>query len=106
MISENWYKHADPAPAVQYAPAENLEQIDVGLINIARHEIDLAAYVLTDWPIIQARTRAADRGDKVRISLDGTQLAERRPRRSSVTLRDAGGRDTHQTRPRRDSVLI
>ena len=79
MISENWYKHADPAPAVQYAPAENLEQIDVGLINIARHEIDLAAYVLTDWPIIQARTRAADRGDKVRISLDGTQLAERRP---------------------------
>ena len=64
MISENWYNHADPAPAVQYAPAENLEQSDVGLIDIARHEIDLAAYVLTDWPIIQALKRAADRASR------------------------------------------
>jgi phosphatidylserine/phosphatidylglycerophosphate/cardiolipin synthase-like enzyme len=39
----------------------------------------MAAYVLTDWPITQALTRAADRGVKVRIYLDGTQLAEREP---------------------------
>jgi phosphatidylserine/phosphatidylglycerophosphate/cardiolipin synthase-like enzyme len=35
----------------------------------------MAAYVLTDWAIIQALTRAADRGVKVRIYLDSTQRA-------------------------------
>jgi phosphatidylserine/phosphatidylglycerophosphate/cardiolipin synthase-like enzyme len=70
---------AEPAPAIHYAPAENLEHSDVALIDGARHEIDMAAYVLTDWPILQALTRAADRGVKVRIYLDGTQLAEREP---------------------------
>jgi phosphatidylserine/phosphatidylglycerophosphate/cardiolipin synthase-like enzyme len=50
--------------------------VDVALIDSARQEIDLAAYVLTDWPVIQALTRAADRGVKVRIYLDGTRSAE------------------------------
>ena len=35
-------------PVIHYAPAENLEHIDVALIDRAEHEIDLAAYVLTD----------------------------------------------------------
>ena len=35
-----------------------------------------AAYVLTDWPVIQALARAADHGVKVRIYLDAYQLAE------------------------------
>jgi hypothetical protein len=39
---------AEIAPAIHYAPAENLEHIDVGLIDGAQREIDLAAYVLTD----------------------------------------------------------
>ncbi len=68
---------ADPAPAIHYAPAENLEHVDVALIDRAEHEIDMAAYVLTDWPVMQALTRAADRGVAIRIYLDGTQLAER-----------------------------
>jgi phosphatidylserine/phosphatidylglycerophosphate/cardiolipin synthase-like enzyme len=67
---------ADPAPIIHYAPAENLEHIDVALIDTAEHEIDLAAYVLTDWPVIQALTRAADRGVKVRIYLDAGRLRE------------------------------
>jgi hypothetical protein len=50
---------ADPAPAIHYAPAENLERIDVALIDKAAQEIDMAAYVLTDWPVLQALTRAA-----------------------------------------------
>ena len=70
---------ANADPAIHYAPAENLEKIDVGLIDTSRQEIDMAAYVLTDWPVIQALTRAADRGVKVRIYLDGTQFAEREP---------------------------
>ena len=36
-------------PAIHYAPAENLEHIDVELIDTAKREIDFAAYVLTDW---------------------------------------------------------
>ena len=60
-----------------------LDQVDehvvVALIDRAEHEIDLAADVLTDWPVMQALTRAADRGVKIRIYLDGTQFAEREP---------------------------
>jgi phosphatidylserine/phosphatidylglycerophosphate/cardiolipin synthase-like enzyme len=52
--------HADPAPTIHYAPAENLEHIDVELIDSAKHEIEFAAYVLTDWPVMQALIRAAD----------------------------------------------
>ena len=70
---------SDPAPAIHYAPIENLEHVDVALIDRAQHEIDMAAYVLTDWPVIQALTRAADRGVGVRIYLDGEQLSEREP---------------------------
>src|ERR1700751_3233548 len=73
--------YADPAPIVHYAPAENLEHIDVELIDNAKHEIDFAAYVLTDWPVIKALKRAAERGAKVRIYLDASQLAEREPTR-------------------------
>ena len=58
---------AEPALVIHYAPAENLERVDVALIDNAQHEIDLAAYVLTDWPVMQALIRAANRGVKVRI---------------------------------------
>ena len=46
---------ADPAPVIHYAPGENLEHVNVALIDSAEHEIDMAAYVLTDWPVMQAR---------------------------------------------------
>jgi phosphatidylserine/phosphatidylglycerophosphate/cardiolipin synthase-like enzyme len=70
---------ADPSPAIHYAPAENLDHIDVELIDSAKHKIDLAAYVLTDWPVMQALMRPAERGAKVRIYLDASQLAKREP---------------------------
>jgi phosphatidylserine/phosphatidylglycerophosphate/cardiolipin synthase-like enzyme len=82
---------ADPAPTVHYAPAENLEHIDVSLIDTAKHEIDFAAYVLTDWPVMQALERAADRGVKVRIYLDGTPFAEREPTRVVQDLAQTPG---------------
>jgi phosphatidylserine/phosphatidylglycerophosphate/cardiolipin synthase-like enzyme len=78
--------HADPVtgPTVHYAPAENLEHVGVEVIDSARHEIDFGAYVLTDWPVMQALIRAADRGVNVRIYLDGTQLAERAPTNRAI----------------------
>jgi phosphatidylserine/phosphatidylglycerophosphate/cardiolipin synthase-like enzyme len=63
----------------------------VALIDGAQHEIDLAAYVLTDWPVIQALTRAADRGVKVRIYLDGGQLAQREPAKVFQDLAETPG---------------
>jgi phosphatidylserine/phosphatidylglycerophosphate/cardiolipin synthase-like enzyme len=78
-------------PAIHYAPAENLEHVDVALIDRAEHEIDMAAYVLTDWPIIQALTRAADRGVQIRIYLDGTQFAEREPANAFRDLAETPG---------------
>src|ERR1700755_3627798 len=91
---------ADPAPTVHYAPAENLEHIDVSLIDTAKHEIDFAAYVLTDLPHMQALERAADRGVKVRIYLDGTQLAEREPAKVFHDLAETPGVEIRVKRSR------
>jgi phosphatidylserine/phosphatidylglycerophosphate/cardiolipin synthase-like enzyme len=82
---------ADPTPIIHYAPAENLEHIDVALIDRAEHEIDMAAYVLTDWPVMQALTRAADRDVAIRIYLDGTQFAEREPAKVFNDLAETPG---------------
>jgi hypothetical protein len=46
---------ADPAPVIHYAPVENLEHSYVALIDQAEHNIDIAAYVLTDWPSTPTR---------------------------------------------------
>jgi phosphatidylserine/phosphatidylglycerophosphate/cardiolipin synthase-like enzyme len=68
-----------------------LEHVDVALIDRAEHEIDMTAQVLTDWPVMQALTCAADRGVKVRIYLDGTQLAEREPAKVFRDLAETPG---------------
>ena len=64
--------HASAAE-LHYAPIENLERLDTQRLNTARKTIDMAAYVLTDWPIIGALTAAAYRGVKIRLYLDGEQ---------------------------------
>jgi phosphatidylserine/phosphatidylglycerophosphate/cardiolipin synthase-like enzyme len=65
---------ADTPPIVHYAPVENLENIDVALIEKAVRKIDIAAYVLTDWPVISALIRAAERGVRVRVYLGAKQF--------------------------------
>ncbi|MGC2223932.1 MAG: phospholipase D-like domain-containing protein [Methylocella sp.] len=97
---------ADPAPVIHYAPAENLEHIDVALIDRAEHEIDMAAYVLTDWPILQALTRAADRGVAIRIYLDGTQLAEREPMKVFNDLAETPGVEIRIKHKARDPMHL
>lgn len=62
-------------PIIHYAPVENLENIDVALIEKARQRIDFAAYMLTDWPVISALIRAAERGVRVRVYLGAKQFA-------------------------------
>lgn len=70
------------APSIHYAPSENLERI-VALIDQARTSIDMAAYVLTDWPVMEALSRAAARGVKVRLYLDSGHIGAREPQRRS-----------------------
>jgi phosphatidylserine/phosphatidylglycerophosphate/cardiolipin synthase-like enzyme len=73
-------------PAIHYAPNENLEKIDVAMLDGAKSEIDIAAYVLTDVPVIEALTRAADRGVAVKLFLYEDQIADRG--RPAAALRD------------------
>jgi phosphatidylserine/phosphatidylglycerophosphate/cardiolipin synthase-like enzyme len=70
--------------------------------------IDMAAYVLTDWPVMQALTRAADRGVHIRIYLDGTQFAEREPVKVFNDLAEnAWRRDKDQAQgPRSDASQV
>jgi phosphatidylserine/phosphatidylglycerophosphate/cardiolipin synthase-like enzyme len=58
---------------IHYAPSENLEHVDVGLLRSAHAKIDMAAYSLTDWPVIDALIDARRRGVAVRIVLDPSQ---------------------------------
>ena len=65
--------YAEPAVDIHFSPVENLEKIDVGLIDGAKKSIDMAAYVLSDWAIIEALRAAERRGVIVRIVLDTSQ---------------------------------
>lgn len=67
-----------------FAPADDLETIDVRLIDGARERIDFAAYVLTSTPVIDALTRAAQRGVVVRVYRDGRDA--RQPRRLAEAI--------------------
>ncbi|MGJ0397446.1 MAG: phospholipase D-like domain-containing protein [Methylocystis sp.] len=57
-----------------YAPTENLETIDGELLGRATKTIDMAAYVLTSIPIVEALDRAASRGVRVRLYRDGADV--------------------------------
>lgn len=61
---------------IHYAPVENLERIDVGLLDQAGETIDMAAYILTDRPVIDALIAAKERGVAVRLLLDPSQKSD------------------------------
>lgn len=61
---------AAPAFEQHFAPAEDLERLDVALIEQASETIDIAAYVLADLAVIEALDDAAARGVKVRVFRD------------------------------------
>ncbi|HEY8162228.1 MAG TPA: phospholipase D-like domain-containing protein [Methylocystis sp.] len=64
---------------VFYGPGEDFESIDAKLLGGARHSIDMAAYVLTDRALVAALGRAAMRGVKVRVYLDGEETGRGSP---------------------------
>ncbi|HUI21882.1 MAG TPA: phospholipase D-like domain-containing protein [Methylocella sp.] len=94
---------ADSAPAFYYVAEEKLEYSDVALIDHAGHEIDLAAFELKDWTVIQALTRAADRGVKVRIYLDGAGVADQEP---DKPFKDLAGKSGVAMRIKREGNTV
>lgn len=62
-----------------YGPGDGFESVDARLINGARHSIDMAAYVLTDRALVAALGRAAMRGVRVRVYLDGEEMGRNAP---------------------------
>jgi PLD-like domain len=60
-------------PEIHYTPVENLEHIDLALIGSATKSVDMAAFTLTDWPIIAALKDLRAHGILVRIVLDPSQ---------------------------------
>ena len=76
VVGASFYKESldaakTPAPTrIHYAPEENLEAIDADLISRAKTTIDIAAYALTDGPVLAALDRAAMAGVRVRLYLD------------------------------------
>jgi phosphatidylserine/phosphatidylglycerophosphate/cardiolipin synthase-like enzyme len=58
-----------------YAPGAGVESVDSRLIASATRSIDMAAYVLTDRAVVEALGRAATRGVRLRIYLDGDQMS-------------------------------
>ena len=60
----------EAAVSIAYAPATNLERLDAELLGRAERSIDMAAYVLTDVPVIDALAAAGARGVHVRLYRD------------------------------------
>ena len=61
------------ATRIYYGPSEGFDRVDPDLIGRARSTIDMAAYVLTQRPVIDALEAAARRGVKLRLYLDADQ---------------------------------
>lgn len=63
--------------AIYYSPESNLEKIDIAMLDQAKQSIDIAMYAFTDKPIAYALARAADRGVRIRLYRDATQIRDK-----------------------------
>ena len=70
---------------IYFAPDQNLEQIDLGMIRSAAHSIDAAMYAFTDREIAEALVNAAQRGVQIRLYRDHDQYREEELRNSGVS---------------------
>lgn len=68
-------KECGPGVVVHWSPAEDLERLDVELLTWATRAIDMAAYELTDFAVIEALKGRAGKGVHVRLYLDRTEYA-------------------------------
>jgi phosphatidylserine/phosphatidylglycerophosphate/cardiolipin synthase-like enzyme len=82
--AEKGSKAVGPEPQIHYAPRENLESLDAREIGRAQLSVDMAAYVLSDFEVIEALISAAERGVVIRLYLDRSQFSEHGPTRGGL----------------------
>jgi len=88
---------------VYYGPGDDFESVDARLIGRARKTIDMAAYVLTDRAVAEALGRAAMRGVRVRIYVDGEEMGRSR---ALEALADAPNLEIRRKAPSRDLMHL
>jgi phosphatidylserine/phosphatidylglycerophosphate/cardiolipin synthase-like enzyme len=66
--------------ATHYAPDENLEGMDIGILDHAKQEVDAAMYSFTDKPIEHELERLAKQGVLIRLYRDREQYNEEKQR--------------------------
>ncbi len=79
-----------------YAPAENLERLDLVALRMARRTIDISMYAFTDRILAEALLDRARQGVRVRIYRDGEQFEQEQQRKGR------GGSTTDLFRGQRD----
>src|SRR6202051_2293681 len=73
-LANNWFA------ATHYAPDENLEGIDVGVLDHAKSQVDVAMYSFTDRPIERELETLAKRRVQIRLYRDQEQYREEKQR--------------------------
>ncbi len=66
--------------AIHYAPDENLEGMDIGILDHAKKEVDAAMYSFTDKPIEHELEILAKHGVAIRLYRDREQYNEEKQR--------------------------
>ena len=69
-----------------YAPAENLERLDLAAVRSAQRSLDISMYAWTDRYLTEAVAERANHGVVVRIYRDGSQYGEEERRGHGVQL--------------------
>jgi phosphatidylserine/phosphatidylglycerophosphate/cardiolipin synthase-like enzyme len=73
-LSNNWNA------ATHYAPDENLEGIDIGVLDHAKNHVDVAMYSFTDRPIERELKTLAKHRVQIRLYRDQEQYREEKQR--------------------------
>ena len=73
-LSNNWNA------ATHYAPDENLEGIDIGVLDHAKDRVDVAMYSFTDRPIERELETLAKHRVQIRLYRDQEQYREEKQR--------------------------
>jgi phosphatidylserine/phosphatidylglycerophosphate/cardiolipin synthase-like enzyme len=71
--------------AVHYAPAENLERVDLQQLAEAKGHLDIAMYAFTDKSIARELVQLSDLGIVIRLYRDGDQYQQEEARGDSTT---------------------
>ncbi|BAM06133.1 phospholipase D-like domain-containing protein [Leptospirillum ferrooxidans] len=74
VASASSFFEGSPKMGEHYSPSENLEKIDIAILKKAKKSIDIAMYAFTDRNLSGVLLQEAQKGVKIRIYRDRTQI--------------------------------